>query len=99
MSVIELILLLLVAGILGVVSQRITGIQAGGLVMSIILGAVGAWLGKQISVWLDIHDPIHLSIGSTRFPLLCAILGCAIVTTAVGLMQWHARRRKAEKKK
>jgi len=99
MNIIELILLLLVAGILGVASQRITGIQVGGLIMSIVVGFVGAWLGTRLSEWLDIHDPTRLTIGRTGFRLLSAIVGAVIVTSVVGWLQWRGRRRKAEKRK
>lgn len=99
MNVIELVLLLLVAGILGVVSQRITGIQVGGLIMSIVVGFAGAWPGTRLSIWLDIYDPTHIGIGNTHFRLLSAIIGAVIVTAGVGWVQWHGRRKKAEKKK
>ncbi len=99
MSIVELILLLVVAGVLGVVSQRLTGIQPGGLIMTVILGFVGAWLGKQFSVWLNIYDPIRLRVGGTEFPLLCAIVGGVIVTSIVGWIQWRGRRRRANRKK
>ncbi len=99
MNVIELILLLLVAGILGVVSQRLTGIQAGGLIMSIVIGFVGAWGGTRLSIWLDIYDPIRLTVFRTEIRLLSAIVGGVIVTSVVGWLQWRGRRRKAERKK
>jgi len=98
MTVIDLILLLLLAGILGVVSQKITGIQPGGLIMSVLLGFIGAWLGRGIEVWLGIRDPIHLDIAGSRFPLLWSILGGMIVTAVVGWVQWHGRRKRAQKK-
>jgi uncharacterized membrane protein YeaQ/YmgE (transglycosylase-associated protein family) len=99
MTVVELIVLLLVAGILGVVSQRITGIEPGGLIMSVVLGFIGAWLGRGFSVWLSIRDLIYLDIAGSRFPLLWSILGGVVVTTIVGWLQWHGRRKRAQKKK
>jgi uncharacterized membrane protein YeaQ/YmgE (transglycosylase-associated protein family) len=98
MSILEVIILLVVAAIAGIVSQKITNVQTGGLVMSIILGFVGAWLGRTLSNALTIGDPIHINVVGHSFPVLWTLTGAALANLIVGWIQARGRRKKAEKK-
>jgi uncharacterized membrane protein YeaQ/YmgE (transglycosylase-associated protein family) len=96
MTPLEFILLLTLAGVLGVAAQRILGSRYG-LLVSIILGFTGAWLGKQLHVWFHLPIIFYVGIGDERFPVLWAVVGAVIVTFAAGLIA--GSRRKPEKKK
>lgn len=94
MTVVELVLLLAVAAGLGLVSQKITGVKAGGLIVSIILGFVGAYLGKEAAFHLRLPDVVHITVGPKSFPLIWAVLGAVVVTLFVGSLQGTGAKKK-----
>ncbi|HSP86775.1 MAG TPA: GlsB/YeaQ/YmgE family stress response membrane protein [Ignavibacteriaceae bacterium] len=86
MTVIEILLLLLIAGITGSIGQALTGFSRGGCFISIIVGFVGALLGTWIARELGLSEIFVLNIGDVAFPVLWAIIGAAIFTGILSLL-------------
>lgn len=86
MSFLELLLLLLIAGICGSIGQSIAGYSRGGCIVSIVLGFVGALLGSWVSVQLNMPELLNINIGGSEFPVLWSIIGSVIFVTIVGLL-------------
>jgi uncharacterized membrane protein YeaQ/YmgE (transglycosylase-associated protein family) len=85
MTVTEFLLLLLVAGICGSLGRAITGYSHGGCLVSIALGFIGAVVGTALSRSLGLPEMFTLTIGSTQFPLIWAIIGAALFVAVIGL--------------
>lgn len=94
MNILEFALLLVVAAVLGIVSQRVTGFRVGGLIASIVLGFVGAFLGKELALALQLPDILYLTIGGKSIPVIWAVLGGMAVTFLVGWVQIEWKRSK-----
>jgi uncharacterized membrane protein YeaQ/YmgE (transglycosylase-associated protein family) len=47
MSILEFLVLLVIAGVCGAVAQALTGVSRGGCLISIALGLIGALLGHM----------------------------------------------------
>ncbi|HSP87815.1 MAG TPA: hypothetical protein VLN45_06760, partial [Ignavibacteriaceae bacterium] len=77
MTVIEILLLLVIAGITGSLGQALTGFSRGGCFISIIVGFVGALLCTWIARELGLSEIFVLNIGDVAFPVLWAIIGAA----------------------
>lgn len=86
MSFLELLLLLLIAGICGSIGQSIAGYSRGGCIVSIVLGFVGALLGRWMSVQLNMPELLNINIGGSEFPVIWSIIGSVIFVTIVGLL-------------
>jgi len=86
----SLIILLIVAGLVGVIGQRLAGSLHGGLLTSIALGFIGAFLGTWASKQLRLPELFNLQIGRTTFPIIWAIIGATVFVALLGLL---ARRR------
>jgi uncharacterized membrane protein YeaQ/YmgE (transglycosylase-associated protein family) len=86
MTILEILLLLLIAGICGSVGQSIAGYSRGGCIVSIVLGFVGALLGSWISVQLNMPELFNIEIGGNEFPVIWSIIGSVIFVTMVGLL-------------
>jgi hypothetical protein len=95
MNILEFAVLLLVAGALGILAQRITGLHVGGLIAAVALGFGGGYLGKELALWLSLPDVLYLSIGGRSFPVIWAILGASAVTFLVGWIQRTMAKRRA----
>jgi uncharacterized membrane protein YeaQ/YmgE (transglycosylase-associated protein family) len=86
LSVIEIIILLLVAGVCGAIGQAITGYSVGGFLVSIALGFIGALLGLWIARAAGLPELFLLQIGSVQFPIIWSIIGAALFVAVVGLL-------------
>lgn len=84
---IEVLLLLLVAGVAGAVGQAIVGYSRGGCLVSIALGFIGAFIGILIARALGLPSWLAVRIGSTTFPVLWAIIGAALFVALVARLR------------
>jgi uncharacterized membrane protein YeaQ/YmgE (transglycosylase-associated protein family) len=88
MTVGEFIVLLIVAGVLGAVTQSIFGFRVGGFFISMILGLIGGWFGSWIAQQIRLPRVIYIGVdGVGEYPVIWSILGCLIVTSVVAWMQ------------
>lgn len=80
----SLIILLIVAGLAGVIGQWLAGSSRGGLIASIAIGFIGAFLGTWIAKQFHLPEVYTLQIGRTAFPIVWAILGAALFVALLG---------------
>jgi len=85
-SLIEFLLLLLIAGICGALGQAIAGYSRGGCVGAIAVGFVGALLGVALSRWLRLPELFSFQVGSVRFPLIWSIAGSALFVAVLSFL-------------
>jgi len=85
MTILEFLLLLLIAGICGSIGQSIAGYSRGGCIVSIVLGFVGALLGSWMSVQLNMPELFNVTVGGNQFPVIWSIIGSVIFVVIVGL--------------
>jgi uncharacterized membrane protein YeaQ/YmgE (transglycosylase-associated protein family) len=86
MTVIDVILLLIVAGICGALGQAITGYSRGGCLVSIALGFIGALLGMWLARNLGLPELFAVRIGDTAFPIIWSIIGSALFVAIITLI-------------
>lgn len=86
MTLFDVLILLLVAGICGSLGQAIAGYSRGGCLVSIALGFVGALLGMWIARLMGLPELFPVSIGGTRFPIIWSIIGSALFVAVITLI-------------
>jgi uncharacterized membrane protein YeaQ/YmgE (transglycosylase-associated protein family) len=86
MSILEILALLVVAGICGGIGQAITGYSHGGCLVSIALGFIGALIGWWLSRTLGIHDILSIQFGDITFPVIWAIIGATLFVAVIGFL-------------
>ena len=89
MSVVEFLMFLIVAGICGSIGQALVGYSRGGCLLSIVLGFIGALLGRWLSRLLDLPDLFTLRFGNHSLPVVWSIIGAVLF---VGLLSLLTRR-------
>jgi uncharacterized membrane protein YeaQ/YmgE (transglycosylase-associated protein family) len=92
-DLISLLLCLVLAGGLGILSQRILGFKMGGLLVSIFIGFVGAILGREMVGWFHLPEWVHLTIAGRSFPLMWCFIGALIATLVVGAIARQGKTR------
>ena len=86
MTLIDFILLLVIAGVAGAIGQAIAGYSRGGCLTSIAVGFIGALIGTWLSRQFGLPDWLTFNIGGTAFPFLWAVIGSIILVILVNMI-------------
>ncbi len=92
MTIIEFLLLLLIAAVAGAIGQSIAGYAAGGFLAATAIGFIGALLGMWIARSTGLPEPFAINIGGRTFPVLWAIIGAALFSAIIRLITSPTRR-------
>lgn len=92
-SLVELLVWLIVAAICGAVGSAIVGYSPGGLLASIGLGLVGAFIGSWLGRALGLPALLTFTFGDVQIELIWTILGAVILVAFVALLRRGTRRR------
>ncbi|MGI9038244.1 MAG: GlsB/YeaQ/YmgE family stress response membrane protein [Gemmatimonadota bacterium] len=91
MTLIDLLLFLLVAGVIGSLGQAIVGFDTGGCLVSIAIGFIGALLGAWLGRALGVGDLFVLEVAGTSFPVVWSIIGAALFVAVIRLISRGGR--------
>ncbi len=80
------LVLLLIAGLAGFVGQAIAGYSLGGLVITIIVGFSGAYVGTWLAKQFNLPLFLQVNVDGRSFPLVWAIAGSALVSAILGFL-------------
>ncbi len=86
MSLIDVLILLLVAGVCGSLGQAISGYTRGGCLVAIALGFIGALIGLWLARALHLPELFVVPIGGTNFPIIWSIIGSALFVAVISLL-------------
>jgi uncharacterized membrane protein YeaQ/YmgE (transglycosylase-associated protein family) len=86
MTIIEFLVLLLVAGICGSLAQSLVGYSKGGCLVSIVLGFIGALLGSWLARLFKLPEIVNLNFGGQPFPVIWSIIGAALFVAVLALI-------------
>lgn len=91
-ALINLVLMLIVAGICGAVAQALFGFRRTNFLVSILIGVLGAYIGTFIAARLGLPSLLNFSLAGSSIDIVWAILGSALLLFAYNLFE-NARRR------
>lgn len=86
MTLLELLVLLLIAGLCGAVAQALAGFTRGGCLASIALGFIGALLGSWMATEMGLPELFVVQVGGEPFPVIWSIIGAALFAAVLGLL-------------
>jgi uncharacterized membrane protein YeaQ/YmgE (transglycosylase-associated protein family) len=82
MSLLEVIVYLVIAGVCGAIGGAIAGGTPGGFIVSVVLGFVGAFVGTWVARQLHLPTLFTITVGGHAFPVVWSIVG-AIILVAI----------------
>src|ERR1051325_6979594 len=85
-GLVDLLILLLVAGVCGSLGQAISGYSRGGCLVSIALGFIGAIIGVWVARNLGLPELFAVDIGGTHFPIIWSIIGSALFVAVISFI-------------
>jgi len=71
MTLVELIVYLVIAGICGAIARALAGGTGGGFAISLLVGFLGTWLARR----LNLPAVFVVAIDGHRFPIVWSIVG------------------------
>lgn len=90
MTLLDLLILALVAGVCGSLAQSLVGYSHGGCLASIALGFIGALLGTWLAGVLGLTEMLPLQVGGRPFPIIWSIIGAALFVALLNLLRPRA---------
>ena len=93
MGVVELLVLLLIAGICGLIAEAIVGFSPGGFLVSIVVGLLGAYVGSWLAAQLGLPPVLGVGGGAFAFDVVWSILGAIVLLLVISLVRGAGRRR------
>jgi uncharacterized membrane protein YeaQ/YmgE (transglycosylase-associated protein family) len=91
MSIAELLIYLVVAGVCGSIAQALAGGSRGGCLVSIVLGFIGALLGTKLASLAGLHEILPVTIGGKSFPIIWSIIGAALFVAILNFLSPRRR--------
>lgn len=87
MTLFGFLLLLLIAAICGGIGQSLAGYSLGGCFVSIVVGFIGAYIGKWLAI--KFHLPViwSINIQGEVFPIIWSIIGSAVLTFIIAFLR------------
>jgi uncharacterized membrane protein YeaQ/YmgE (transglycosylase-associated protein family) len=79
MTILELVVYLVIAGICGAIARAVAGGTGGGFIASILLGFLGAFLGTWIARRAHLPGLLTFEIDGHPFPIVWSIIGGVIL--------------------
>jgi uncharacterized membrane protein YeaQ/YmgE (transglycosylase-associated protein family) len=86
MSLLDFVILLVIAAIAGSLGQMIAGYSLGGCLVSIVVGFIGALVGLWLARLLGLPELFPITVGGQTFPIIWSIVGSAIFSAIIGLL-------------
>jgi len=83
MTLVDFLLLLVVPGIIGALGQAIGGYSSSGCAMSIVIGFVGAIIGRWLPGVLNLPTFAVVNVGGTKFPIVWSVIGAALLVVVL----------------
>ncbi len=91
MSLVELLILLVIAGVCGAIGQQIAGSSRGGCLTTIAIGFIGAFLGTWLAREAGLPELFSITVDDTSFPILWSIIGGALFVAVISLISGKRR--------
>jgi len=90
MPLLETLILIAIAGIVGALAEFLIGFSLGGLLGAMIVGVIGALIGSWLARLLNLPAILPIQVGTRTIELIWATLGSILL---VGLLSALRARR------
>ena len=89
MELINFLIMLGIAGLCGYVAAQLMGARRVNILLMILLGFVGAFVGKLIAAFFHFPPILAINTGHLHFPLFWALVGSIVVTGIFSAITRH----------
>jgi uncharacterized membrane protein YeaQ/YmgE (transglycosylase-associated protein family) len=86
MSFLDILILLVIAGITGSIARKLVGMDKGECILSIVVGFIGALIGTWLARELNFPDLFSFTIRGITYPVIWSIIGAVLFTAVLSLI-------------
>ncbi len=94
MTLLDLVFLLLIAGLVGAAAQAMVGYSHGGCLASVGFGFVGALLGVWLARVLGLPEIFAVELGTVSLPIVWSLIGAVLLVAALSAFNRSRLRRR-----
>ena len=87
MTIVDFVLLAVVAAICGMIGESLVGYSVGGCLTSAVIGYIGAFIGLWVARQFGLPELFTVSVGGSSIPILWSIIGSAVLVGALALIR------------
>ena len=87
MTLFEFLILLLIAATVGAFGELLGRYSPGGSLLFVLLGFIGAYLGKWLAWEFNLPEFARLVVGSFQFPILWSLISSILLVSLLSLYQ------------
>ena len=87
MPLLELLILLVIAGLAGAIAEFLIGFSPGGMLFSVIVGVIGAYIGNWLAGLLGVPSIVPITVGSRTIDILWSTLGSILLVGLLSLLR------------
>ena len=86
MTILELLVLFVVAGIVGSIGQATSGYSDGGCFTAVAVGFVGSLFGTWMARGFGLPELFMLQVGGVAFPIVWALIGATLFVAVIAFL-------------
>ena len=87
MTLIDFLILAVVAAICGLIGQSLAGYSVGGCIVSAVIGYIGAFVGMWLARQLGLPELFTVSVGGSSIPIVWSIIGSALLVAVLSILR------------
>lgn len=86
MTLLDFVLLLVIAGLAGSIGQALIGFTRSGCLVTIVTGFIGGLIGHWLASQMGLPAWLTFNIGERQFPFLWAVIGSTLFVAVISLI-------------
>ncbi len=86
MSILDFVVLLIVAALCGAMGQILVGYSMGGCITSTLVGFVGAVIGTWLAGSLGLPQLFSINVAGRSFPIIWSIIGSGLFVVLLAIL-------------
>jgi len=86
MSFLDIVILLVIAGLTGSIARSLVGFDKGGCLLSVAVGFIGALIGTWLARELNFPDIYSFEIRGITYPIVWSLIGAVLFTALLSLI-------------
>ncbi|HXD11793.1 MAG TPA: hypothetical protein VN653_17135 [Anaerolineales bacterium] len=87
MTLVDFLILAVVAAICGMIGESLVGYSVGGCLVSAVIGYVGAFIGLWVARQFGLPELFTVTIGGSSIPVIWSIIGSALLVAGLAFVR------------
>ena len=87
MTLIDFLILAVVAAICGMIGESLVGYSVGGCLTSAVIGYIGAFIGIWVARQFGLPELFTITIGGSTIPVIWSIIGSALLVAGLSIIR------------